>query len=450
MAAAVCFYFQVHQPLRLRRYSVFDASADYFDHAANTQILRKVANKCYLPATRLLLELIQRHRSEFRISFSLTGTVLRQFQQHTPEVLDHFKALADTGCVELLAETDHHALACLYSHDEFTAQVDFHDALIEETFGQRPAVFRNTELIYANPIAKSIAGLNRYSGILAEGVDTLLDGRSPNAVYTPPNLPQLPLLLKNYQLSDDLAFRFSDQNWSGYPLTPESYTQSILNTPAHSPRGDAASAASDPLVNLFMDFETFGEHQWEDTGIFTFLENFPQTFLDAGGRFLTPSEALDEFEPVGTYDAPHMTSWADSERDLSAWLGNAMQSSALQELYTLEPKVKQIKALPKSADPNLLRDWRQLTTSDHFYYMATKYAGDAQVHDYFSPYASPYDAYINFMNVMDHLRTRLQNLTPRGAPPPPPPPHPPPPPKQGAPPPPPPPPPPKKKTTTQA
>ncbi|MEM6553311.1 MAG: glycoside hydrolase family 57 protein [Planctomycetota bacterium] len=416
MAAAVCFYFQVHQPLRLRRYSVFDASADYFDHAANTQILRKVANKCYLPATKLLLELIQRHRSTFRISFSLTGTVLRQFQQHTPEVLDHFKALADTGCVEILAETNHHALACLYSHDEFTAQVDLHDALIEDTFGQRPSVFRNTELIYANPIAKAVAALNRYSGILAEGVDTLLDGRSPNAVYTPPDLPQLPLLLKNYTLSDDLAFRFSDKNWPGHPLTPESYTHSILNAPSQSPQKPKDSVGSTPdpttpLVNLFMDFETFGEHQWEDTGIFTFLDQFPQTFLDAGGRFLTPSEALDEFEPVGTYDAPHMTSWADSERDLSAWLGNAMQSSALQELYTLEPKIQALKTLAPSEHPQLLRDWRQLTTSDHFYYMATKYSGDGQVHDYFSPYASPYDAYINFMNVMDHLRTRLQNLT---------------------------------------
>ncbi|MEM1212446.1 MAG: glycoside hydrolase family 57 protein [Planctomycetota bacterium] len=405
--AAVCFYFQVHQPLRLRRYSVFDASAEYFDHAANTQILRKVANKCYLPATKLLLELTQRYRSEFRISFSLTGTVLRQFQQHTPEVLDHFKALADTGCVELLAETDHHALACLYSHDEFTQQIDLHNALIEDTFGQRPAVFRNTELIYANPIAKAVAALNRYSGILAEGVDALLDGRSPNAVYTPPGLPQLPLLLKNYKLSDDLAFRFSDPNWPGYPLTPQAYTDAILNAPAAS-EGNTP-APPDPLVNLFMDFETFGEHQWADTGIFTFLEQFPQTFLEAGGRFLTPSEALDEFEPVGAYDAPHMTSWADSERDLSAWLGNAMQSSALQELYTLEPKIKATEA---AADPTLLRDWRQLTTSDHFYYMATKYAGDGQVHDYFNPYASPYDAYINFMNVMDHLRTRLQNLTP--------------------------------------
>lgn len=400
----VCFYFQVHQPHRLRRYSVFESSSDYFDHAQNAQQLQKIAAKCYLPATELLLRLIDRHGGAFKVAFSLTGTAVEQFQQHTPEVLEQFQRLAQTGCVEFLAETYHHSLAYLYSHEEFDAQIHAHESMIEELFGQRPTVFRNTELIYSNALAKYIAKQDRYAGMLVEGVEGMLAGRHPGAVFQPPDLPELPLLLKNHTLSDDIAFRFSDKSSPDHPLTPEKFAVKV-EAIDQDPRPPAAAQR---VCNLFMDFETFGEHQWRETGIFDFLEALPAVLLDRGIGFATPTEAFDEIEPVDVYDVPHMTSWADSERDLSAWIGNAMQSSALQELYKLEPIVKEL------GDAELMAQWQQLTTSDHFYYMCTKYQGDAEVHEYFNPYQSPYDGYINFMNVMDNLRVRLEILTEEG------------------------------------
>ncbi|MEX2389678.1 MAG: glycoside hydrolase family 57 protein [Phycisphaeraceae bacterium] len=387
--ATACLYFQVHQPHRLRRYSVFDAHRDYFDQARNDQILRSVAQKCYLPGTELLLKLIQRHEGRFRVAFSLTGSVIEQFQRLTPEVIDRFQELADTGCCEFLAETYYHSLAFLYDRDEFLQQVDQHAQLIDDLFNQQPTVFRNTELIYANDLADYLATTGRYQGILAEGVDEVLGQRSPNYPYSPPNHPELTLLLKNYRLSDDIAFRFSDRSWNQWPLTADKFANWI-----HEIHGQ--------VCNLFMDFETFGEHQWRDTGIFEFLEAMPGKVLQRGDQFLTPREVIDSLPVVGTYDAPRPTSWADTERDLSAWVGNAMQSSALQELFKIEARVKD------SGDLDLLHDWRKLTSSDHFYYMCTKYFSDGDVHKYFNPYASPYDSYINFMNVLDNLRTRLE------------------------------------------
>ena len=390
---SVCFYFQVHQPPRLRRYSVFDAHQHYFDDERNSQILRSVAQKCYLPATRLLQRLIERHDGAVRVAFSLTGTVIEQFERFTPEVLERFRELAETGCVEFLSETYHHSLASLYSRDEFLHQVDVHSDLIEDLFGQAPRVFRNTELVYSNALAQLLGATRQYRGILAEGVDTLLADRSPNHIYTPPQQPDMALLLKNYKLSDDVAFRFSDSQWQHHPLTAGTFA-------------DWLEQSGGDVCNLFMDFETFGEHQWKDTGIFEFLEELPQQILDRGGAFVTPSEAIDSFDPAGEYDVAHSTSWADSERDLSAWLSNAMQTSALKQLFKLEPKVK------AAGEDRLVEDWRKLTSSDHFYYMCTKYFADGDVHKYFNPYESPYDAYINFMNVLDNLRTRVETAAP--------------------------------------
>ena len=388
---AVCFYFQVHQPNRLRRYSAFDSGQRYFDDSRNREIVRKVAGKCYLPATQMLLDLIQRHQGRFRIAFSLSGVVVEQFQRFAPEVLENFRKLSETGCCEFLAETYHHSLAFLYSHEEFREQIDMHSRLMEDLFNQRPSVFRNTELIYSNDLAAYLAQQD-FRGVLAEGVDQVLAGRPPNMLYTPPDLPQITLLLKNYGLSDDVAFRFSNEAWGGWPLTAEKYANWIH-------RLDEQDAQ---ICNLFMDFETFGEHQWKDTGIFRFLQELPSRILALGDHFMTPGETIDFFEPRDVYDAPKMTSWADTERDLSAWLGNTMQTSAMQDLYRLEPKVK------AADDPDLLRDWRRLTTSDHFYYMSTKYYADGAVHKYFSPYESPYDSYINFMNVLENLKDRLK------------------------------------------
>ncbi len=386
--ASVCMYFQLHQPLRLRRYSVFDTDPYYFDTYLNGQILKRVAERCYEPGTAMLLKLVNENAGKFRITFSLTGVVIDQFRQNAPKVIENLTALAKTGCVEFLSETYYHSLAFLYNRDEFKQQIEKHDALIEEVFGQTPRVFRNTELIYNNDLAHYIESLGRFKGILTEGADGPLAGRSPDEPYRPPHCDKLTVLLRNYQLSDDIAFRFASREWPEWPYTAEKFAAKV-------------GRSTGRLSNVFMDFETFGEHQWAQTGIFDFLAAVPKACLDAGHDFKTISEAIDAHKPVDQFDVPHMISWADTERDLSAWLGNAMQSNALHELFKLE---RPIKAL---ADEKLLEDWRRLTISDHFYYMCTKYYADGAVHNYFNPYESPYDSYINFMNVMDNLRTRV-------------------------------------------
>jgi len=388
--ASVCFYFQVHQPYRLRHYTIFDNSTDYFDAFKNAQVCRKVADKCYLPTNRLMLDLIRRHEGRFRVAYSITGVILEQFREYAPEVLASFQELAETGCVEFLAETYYHSLSSLFSPEEFSSQIEAHKNLMQELFGQTPRVFRNTELVYNNALAETIERIGGFDAILAEGADHILGYRSPNYVYRPPNTRTLKLLLKNYRLSDDIAFRFSSREWSEWPLRAEKFGQWI-----NAVNGNGYT------VNLFVDYETFGEHQWEDTGIFEFLHHLPTEILkNPDNDFKTPSEVAAAHEAVGVVDVPHCVSWADIERDLSAWLGNSMQHNAIHELYNLESMVK------ASGDPDILADWRKLQTSDHFYYMCTKWFADGDVHKYFNPYDSPYDSYINFMNVLDNLRSR--------------------------------------------
>ncbi|MFT5423436.1 MAG: alpha-amylase [Phycisphaerales bacterium] len=430
--ASVVYYFEVHQPHRLRPYSVFNSDPFYFDEDANGAICRKVAEKCYRPATKTILDLIKRHEGNFRVSYSITGTVLEQFEKYAPDVIDLFVELAESGCCEFVGETYHHSLSFIYSHDEFTEQVNLHTKKIQDLFGQTPTVFRNTELIYANELSRALAkikdpdGNPRFYGTICEGVDRHLGYRSPNYVYSPgPDADGSPLigrdgrpfglLLKNYKLSDDIAFRFSNRAWEEWPLSSEKFAKWV-----HNINGDGY------LCNLFMDYETFGEHQWEDTGIFKFLAAMPEAVFDVAHKpdgttenhFITPTEALTRFDPVGVYDVPEYTSWADTERDLTAWRGNAMQWSALEETYKLESKIKdRLVELKAKGTPeqqvnafHVLNDWRKLTTSDHFYYMCTKYWADGDVHKYFSPYDSPYEGYINFMNVLDNVRTRAAEL----------------------------------------
>src|SRR5438067_3056401 len=318
--ASVCLYFQVHQPFRLRRYSVFDTDRHYFDDHKNAEILRKVAAKCYLPAGKLLLELIRGHEGKFRLAFSLTGVAMEQFQHHVPEVIEIFQSLAKTGCVEFLDETYHHSLSFLYSREEFRAQVELHRRKIKETFGQEPRVFRNTELIYNNDLAHFISHMG-YDACITEGADHILGYRSPNFVYRPPHAPRLKLLLRNYRLSDDITFRFSNQAWEQWPLTAEKFAKWVNQI-----NGNGF------LCNLFMDYETFGEHQWAETGIFEFLRHLPDEIFKVAGKegaekdggaasndFKTPSQCIDIYPASGEYDVPHMISWADTERDLSAW-----------------------------------------------------------------------------------------------------------------------------------
>lgn len=388
--ASVVFYFQVHQPLRLRHYTVFDKSGHYFDDHKNAAVCRKVTNKCYLPANRLILNLIRKYEGRFKVAYSITGVLLEQLEQYSPEVLSTFHALAQTGCVEFLAETYYHSLSFLYSRDEFLEQINKHCDTMENLFGQRPRVFRNTELIYNNDLAKLIESTGRFDAILCEGADHILGFRSPNYVYQPKGCKHLRLLMKNYALSDDIAFRFSNRHWTEWPLTADKFSQWV-----NSVNGNGY------VVNLFMDYETFGEHQWEDTGIFDFMRHLPEEILrHPDNNFMTPSEAGRTYQPVDQIDVPHLVSWADTERDLSAWLGNPMQSNAIHEVYRLEGPIR------ASNDEKLLADWRRLQTSDHFYYMCTKYFADGDVHKYFNPYDSPYDSYINFMNVLNHLNDR--------------------------------------------
>ena len=383
----ICMYFQVHQPFRLRKYQVFDIgnNHNYFDEQKNKQVMEKVAQKCYLPATKTILDLVRKHKG-FKVSYSISGTALDQFEAYAPKVIDLFKELADTGSVEFLSETYHHSLSFLFNKDEFKEQVSMHRKRIKNLFGVKPTVFRNTELVYNNELAKTVEEMG-YKAVLAEGADHVLQWRSPNFVYQPKGCSKLRLLLKNYKLSDDIAFRFSQQSWQGWPLTAPKFV-------------DWLSPIMGDSTNLFMDYETFGEHQWEDTGIFNFLKHMPAEALKRNIGFHLPSEAA-KFKPKESLDIHNVVSWADVERDLSAWLGNRLQNSAHNHLYAMLPDVL------KTKDKQLLEDWRKLSTSDHFYYMCTKWFADGDVHKYFNPYDSPYDAFITFMNVLNDMQRRI-------------------------------------------
>ena len=390
---SVCMYFQVHQPYRMRHYPVFDIGHkdDYFDEEKNREICLKVANKCYLPANRIILELIKNSNGRFRCAYSITGVALEQFQEYAPEVIQSFKELAATGCVEFLSETYYHSLAYLQSKEEFRCQVKMHSELIEKLFGQKPKVFRNTELIYNNELANYIERMG-YMGILSEGADHILGWRSPNFIYTPATCKNIKLLMKNYKLSDDIAFRFSNRGWEEWPLTSEKYANWISSVNGNG-----------EVINLFMDYETLGEHQWEDTGIFEFLKSFPFRVLEHNDNdFITPTEAIQRYEARDYIDIHNFVSWADIERDLSAWLGNRMQENAIHSLYALRSKVL------ASNDSKLIDSWRKLQTSDHLYYMCTKWFADGDVHKYFNPYDSPYESFIAYMNILSDIEARIK------------------------------------------
>ncbi len=391
----LCFYFQVHQPYRLKRYRFFDIGNDhhYFDDYSNKSIMRKVAEKCYLPTNQAFLDLINEYGSKVKISYSLSGTVIDQFEKYAPDVLDSFKKLAATGCVEFLAETYSHSLSALKSKEEFTHQVKMHSAKIKELFGQTPKVFRNTELIYSDEIGAMVADMG-FDAMITEGAKHVLGWKSPNFLYCNSINPKLKLLLKNFTLSDDIAFRFSNRAWEEWPLTTEKFVGWLNEIDR-----------KEEVVNLFMDYETFGEHQWAETGIFDFLRALPNAiFSKSDYIFATPSEVASELNPVSDLHVPYPISWADEERDLTAWLGNELQDEAFENLYEIFDKVKKIK------DPQIQKDWLYLQTSDHFYYMCTKWFSDGDVHKYFNPYSTPYEAFINFMNVLTDFLLRIEKL----------------------------------------
>lgn len=394
---AVCLYLHIHQPLRYREYSIFDVgrSSDYFQdnysgRQSNERIFKKVADKSYYPMLNLLLRNMERY-PDFKVSLSITGTWLEQAEKWAPDLLEKIRYMVSRGQAEIVGETYYHSLAYFYDLEEFETQVKLHADKIEQLFNVRPQVFRNTELAYNDSLAKW-AEEQGYLGILAEGWDKILGWRSPNHVYRPIGCEKIKLLLKNYRLSDDIAFRFSNRNWEEWPLTAPKYQKWVDDDCL---RGN--------LINLFMDFETFGEHQWEDTGIFNFMDSFVESWLsEYENKFVTVSEACELESPADEISMPDTITWADTERDLSAWLSNVMQTSAMQNLYDLRDQVLSTK------DKNLISDWRRMTTSDHPYAMCTKYWNDGDVHAYFSAYASPYEAFMYYMNVLRDLEYRTK------------------------------------------
>lgn len=397
MSRTICLYLHAHQPYRLRHYSIFEAGVnsnywfepDYGSGTSNERIIHKVAEKSYRPTNALLKELLERHE-HFSVSLSITGTLLEQLEMWAPDVLQSFQDLVRTGRVEIVGETYYHSLSFFYSRDEFARQVDMHKHKIKELFGVTPKVLRNTELSYNNDLAYWADKVG-YKGIITEGWDDVLGWRSPNFMYRPAYTEYIKLLLRNYKLSDDMTFRFGDQQWKEWPLTADKFVHWTNAIPEDQ-----------SLINLFMDYETFGEHQPQENGIFDFMRQFPAQFLHGGNTFMTLSQAAARFEPVDTVDVPHTITWADTERDLTAWLGNAMQTESLKTLYAMEHDILATK------DHTLIEDWRRLQTSDHVYYMCTKWFNDGDVHAYFSPYGSPYDACMYYSNALKDLALRLE------------------------------------------
>lgn len=394
---AICLYLHIHQPLRYREYPIFDVGNNsnyyidnYNSRQSNERIFKKVTEKSYLPMLKLLEKKMTEHE-DFKVSFSITGTWLEQAAKWAPELITIIRRMVKKGQVEILGETYYHSLAFFYDLEEFEDQVDLHATAIEKIFGVRPEIFRNTELAYNDNLARW-AEERGYKGILAEGWDKVLKNRTPNRVYRPTGCENIRLLLKNYRLSDDIAFRFSNHDWKEWPLTVKKY-QNWIDT----------SCLNGNLVNLFMDFETFGEHQWKDTGIFEFVDDFIDSWLsEYENKFVTVSEACELMESDGEISMPKTVTWADTERDLSAWLSNDMQKSAMEDIYKIRPEIL------ATHDNKLISDWRHLTTSDHPYSMCTKYWNDGDVHAYFSAYASPYESYMYFMNVLRDIEYRLK------------------------------------------
>lgn len=393
---SICLYFQVHQPFRYRRYRFFDIGNDhyYYDDYANESIMRKVADRCYLPANKLMLDLIKKHNGKFKVAYSISGLALEQFELYAPEVLDSFRELANTGHVEFLSETYSHSLVSLKNPALFKKQVEDHDRAIVKFFGQKPTVFRNTELIYSDEIGAMVADMG-YKAMMTEGARHILGWKSPNFLYVNAINPRLKVLMRNFKLSDDLGFRFSNQGWNEYPLTAEKYV------------GWINSLEKDEICNIFLDYEAFGEHQTADTGIFKFIEHLPEAvFKKSKMTFATPSEVVTKFQPVSLVSVPQPISWADEERDLSAWLGNKLQDEAFNKIYELAERMNRVD------DSNMIKDWNYLQASDHFYYMCTKFFSDGEVHKYFNPYESPYEAFINYMNVFSDFKLRLNSFVP--------------------------------------
>ncbi|HCE57601.1 MAG TPA: alpha-amylase [Prolixibacteraceae bacterium] len=393
---SVCLLFQIHQPFRHRRYRFFDIGADhyYYDDYTNDAVMTGISAKCYIPANQLLLKLADKLGDKLKISFSVSGVALDQFEMYAPEVIESFQQLAKTGCVEFLAETYSHSLASLKSNAIFREQVKLHNDKILSLFGQKPRVFRNTEMIYSDQVGVQVAEMG-FEGMVTEGAKQVLGWKSPGFLYVNAVNPRLKMLMRNYKLSDDIAFRFSNKQWNEYPLNTDKYMRWLRNLPE-----------KDEIVSLFLSYEAFGERHADESGIFTFLEELLEKIVQSSDfKLSTPYEIIKDLQPVSAVSVPHSISWADEERDLTAWLGNEMQKEAFEKLYSLSNQIT------SCTDTGLLKDWNYLQLSDHFFYMSTKVSTDGEVHKHFNPFGSPYEAFINYMNVLSDFSLRLNRLT---------------------------------------
>lgn len=397
---SVCLNFQIHQPFRYRKYRFFDIGNDayYYDDFANETFMRKVVDQSYLPANKIILDLIKKFKGRFKVTYSISGIAIDQFKLYAPEMIDSFAELAATGCVEFLAETYSSSLVSFADEQAFQTQVKAHSRLIETLFGKRPRVFRNTELIYSDKIGDLVQRIG-YDAMITEGAKHILGWKSPNFVYCNALNPRLKVLMRNFRFSDDLSFRFSNSAWNEFPLTAEKYAGWM-----------AAIPKEEEVITLFLNYETFGQLQPKGSGIFDFLKSLPNAILKTGElNFATPSEVIDQLQPVSAIHVSDPISWADEERDLSAWLGNELQREAFDKLYSLKDRIKICK------DQALLKDWEYLQTKDHFYYMCTKFFSDGEVHKYFNPYGTPYEAFINYMNILSDFKIRLNAIVPKSA-----------------------------------
>ncbi len=394
--SAICLYFQIHQPFRLKRYRFFDIGNDhyYYDDFANEEIISRIAQHAYLPANELLLQMINDSNKKFKVAFSITGTAIEQFQQYVPEFIDSMKKLADTGCVEFVSETYSHSLASLTDEEEFRQQVEQHDKLIYELFGQKPKVFKNTEFVYNDEIAAQISAMG-FKAVLTEGAKHILGWKSPNYVYSSAGAPKMKLLFRNSKLTDDIAMRFSDSSWHEYPLTADKYMAWIADCPKE-----------EQIVNIALNYETLGENHPRATGIFDFFKALPRFAEQKGIEFWTPSEAVSKLKAVDVISVTHPISGADEARDVSAWLGNDLQNEAFHKLYSVAERVH------LCSDRRLKQDWLYLQSSDHFFYMSTKHFSDGAAHAMFSPYESPYQAFTNYMNVLADFIVRVEEQYP--------------------------------------
>jgi alpha-amylase len=403
----IVFIFEVHQPHRLKKDFFWENRLFkrlkkeeffnyYFNHELDREIFERACKKCYFPSNQILLDLIDKHKRDKRqvkFSFSISGVFLEQCEMLNKDLLESFKQLAETGCVEFLNQTYYHSLASIYPEKgEFVEQVKMHRQTVKDLLGYTPQVFENTELIYNNTIAKTIEELG-FTGIFTEGTERILHGKSPNHLYKPKDCKKLKVLLRNYKLTDDIGFRFSARWWNEWPLTADKYASWLAATPGQ-------------CINIFPDYETFGEHHWPETGIHDFLRHLPREILKWWHlRMSTPSEVIEKYEPTGEIDVPELggtVSWADLERDTSCWLGNTMQWAYFTSVKRLEPLLKE------ADDKDFLRIWRYFQTSDHLYYMFTAGGAPGEVHSYFSPFNNPVDAYVTAQAAILDFENRIR------------------------------------------